>query len=264
MANTMFDLKGKNALVCGSSKGIGKASAIALANLGANITLVSRSPENLREAIAELPKSKAQDHGFLVADFSNDADLSKKVKVLAATRTIHILINNTGGPPVGALMDSTPQQLIQAFHDHLICNHLLSTILVPGMKRAGYGRIINITSVAVKEPIPGLGLSNIVRAGVANWAKTLAGELGPFGITVNNILPGYTATERLETLMKANAEKSGKTVDELKSQLIQDIPVKRIGNPLEIGAAVAFLATTEAAYINGINLTVDGGRTKSL
>ena len=260
----MFDLKGKNALVCGSSRGIGKASAVALAELGANITLVSRSPSNLREAISELPKSKPQDHGFLVADFSNDSDLSKKVKVLAATKTIHILINNTGGPPARALLDSTPEELVQAFHDHLICNHLLTTILAPGMKRAGYGRIINITSVAVKEPIPGLGLSNTVRAAVANWAKTLAGELGPYGITVNNILPGYTATDRLESLLKANAEKTGKSVDDLKSQIIQDIPSKRIGKPQEIGAAVAFLATMEAAYINGINLTVDGGRTKSL
>jgi 3-oxoacyl-[acyl-carrier protein] reductase len=260
----MFDLTGKNALVCGSSKGIGKASAIALAKLGANVTLVSRSTQNLKSAISELPREKPQDHGFLVADFSNDADLSKKVKVLAASKIIHILVNNTGGPPVKPLIDCKVSELEQAFHDHLICNHLLTTILVPGMKKSGYGRIINITSVAVKEPIPGLGLSNTVRAAVANWAKTLAGELGSFGITVNNILPGYTATERLESILKTNSEKTGTTVEELKSKIIKDIPANRIGLPEEIGSAVAFLATHEAAYINGINFTVDGGRTKSL
>jgi len=259
-----LDLSGKNALVCGGSKGIGRAIAIELAALGANVTVVARSPGPLSETVKELPLAKDQDHDFLVADFTDQADLRKKVAGLTSLKPIHILINNTGGPPGGPLLSATPEAFLKAFNNHLICNHLLIRTVVKGMKMEGYGRIINVISTSVKQPISGLGVSNTTRGAVANWSKTLATELGPDGITVNNILPGSTATERLEDIFKARAAKNGTTRDEEAEKMRKTVPIGRFAEPKEIGAAAAFLASPAAAYISGTNMVVDGGRTKSL
>lgn len=259
-----LSLVGKNALVCGSSKGIGKAAALELAELGASVTLVSRSSETMAKNISELDHSKGQDHGFLVADFSDSDDLKKKVKMLVLTKPIHILINNTGGPPGGPIVDANSEAFIQAFHNHLICNHILTQAVIDGMKKSGYGRIINIISTSVKQPLNGLGVSNTIRGAVANWAKTMANELGQYGITVNNVLPGATKTERLHQIVENKAKKSDQSVDNVALAMKSHVPLGRFAMPDEIAAAVAFLASPAAAYINGINLPVDGGRTKSL
>jgi len=259
-----LNLTGKNALVGGSSKGIGRAVAIELALLGANVTLVSRSPERLSEALAELDTSLGQQHDFLVADFSDLTDLHKKVHGLVAGKPIHILINNTGGPPGGPASGAQASEFLQAFNNHLVCNHTLMQLVMPGMKAAEFGRIINIISTSVKQPIEGLGVSNTIRGAVANWAKTLATELGPHGITVNNVLPGSTMTGRLEEIAAANASKTGGTTEAIFENWVKEIPLRRIAEPSEVAAAVAFLASPAASYISGINLPVDGGRTKSL
>ncbi len=257
-------LTGKNALVGGSSKGIGKAVAEELAALGASVTLVARSADTLAEVARQLDRSQGQHHDFLVADFSDSRDLKRKVELLVAQKPIHILVNNTGGPPGGPIMEARPEEFQQAFHNHLICNHLLAQAVLGGMKAAGYGRIINIISTSVKEPIPGLGVSNTTRGAVASWAKTLAGEVAPFGITVNNVLPGATKTERLFSIIEARAAKSGKGVEAETEAWMSSIPMRRFAEPAEIAAAVAFLASPAASYITGVSLAVDGGRTRAL
>jgi 3-oxoacyl-[acyl-carrier protein] reductase len=262
--NMNLDLTGKNALVCGSSKGIGKAAAIELAELGANVTLVARSASIMAELISELSHTKGQQHDFLKADFSDSADLKKKVSGLTARKTIHILVNNTGGPPAGPILSAVPDEFVNAFHNHLICGHLLAQAVVPGMRKAGYGRIINVISTSVKSPLDNLGVSNTIRAAVANWSKTLANEVGPFGITVNNLLPGYTNTGRLGSLITGWAEKKNKSEDAIQEEMKQNVPLRRFGEPREIGSVIAFLATPAAGYISGTNITVDGGRTKML
>jgi len=259
-----LDLKGKRALVGGSTQGIGKASAIELAQLGANITLLARNEDSLKQTLTELPTQLGQKHSYLIADFNFPNQLKMVVGNYAKENTIDILINNTGGPPAGQAIDATPDEFIKAFTAHLICNQILVQAVVPGMKQSGYGRIINIISTSVKIPIKGLGVSNTTRGAVANWAKTIATELAPFGITVNNVLPGTTMTGRLDSIIKNKAEKSGKSYDEIKNEMIAEVPAGRISESVEVAAAVAFLASPAAGYITGINVPVDGGRTGSL
>ncbi len=259
-----LNLKGKNALVCGSSKGIGKACAIALSNLGANVILLARNADLLMDAIKELNLSDGQHHSFIVADTSNAEGLSKKIKSLVASRSIHILVNNTGGPIGGAILSATPEDFIAAYQNHLITNHILAGIVVPGMKKAGYGRIINIISTSVKIPLKGLGVSNTTRGAVASWAKTLSNELASFGITVNNVLPGATATDRLTDIIESKANKTQKSKEQISEEMKEEIPMGRFGLPEEIASAVAFLASPAAAYITGVSIPVDGGRTGSL
>ena len=196
-------MKNKRALVCGSSKGIGAAAAIELSKCGASITLVARNEESLLNVINQLDNSFNQKHSYLVADFDNLSELKEKLisqKIINLENPVHVLINNSGGPKPGALIETESNDILNAFKRHLLCNHMLVQLLVPGMKKANYGRIINITSTSVKEPIKGLGISNTVRGAVANWAKTLSFELGEYGITVNNILPGFTDTQRLKDI----------------------------------------------------------------
>lgn len=259
-----LDLTGKHAIVCGSTQGIGKASAVELALLGAHVTLIARNEDKLKAVLGELPISKGVAHDYIVADFNSPDDLRTKVTDYARVHTVHILVNNTGGPPAGQAIDARTEDFIQAFSNHLLCNHILTQAFVDGMKKAAYGRIINVISTSVKIPIRGLGVSNTIRGAVANWSKTLSLELAPFGITVNNVLPGSTMTGRLESLITSNAQKTGKTFDEAKQDMIREIPVGRIAESHEVAAAVAFLATPAAGYINGINVPVDGGRTGSL
>jgi 3-oxoacyl-[acyl-carrier protein] reductase len=259
-----LDLINKNALVCGSSKGIGKASAIELALLGANITLVARNESLLKETIALLDVSKNQQHSYLVLDFLNYKIVEKEIKQLVTKKTFHILVNNTGGPMAGLAIEAKVEDLIQTFNNHLLCNHVITQALVPAMKQACYGRIINIISTSVKQPIPNLGVSNTIRGAVANWAKTLAYELGNFGITVNNVLPGATSTDRMQEILLNKSVKTGNSIEDISIEMKKEIPLQRFAEPNEVAAVVAFLASPAAAYINGINVPVDGGRTMSL
>ena len=260
-----LSLKGKKALVCGSSQGIGKAAAHELATMGADVVLLARNEASLKEALEDLPSDKGQQHGFLVADFSQPQQLKSIIKdYVDKGNFIHILINNTGGPKGGAIKDASPEEFLLAFNQHLICNHILVQAIYPGMIESGYGRIINVISTSVKQPLPNLGVSNTIRGAVANWSKTLANELGGFGITVNNVLPGATNTSRLQGLAKVKSEMTGDSVNEILADMASETPMKRIAQPEEIAAAIAFLASPAASYINGINVPVDGGRTKSL
>lgn len=260
-----LNLLQKNAVVCGSTQGLGWATAVELALLGANVTLVARSEAKLQARVQELDTQQGQQHDYLVADFAHPAQVAEAIATFLSRHQVgHILVNNTGGPAGGALVEANTAAFEAAFSAHLLCNHLLVQALVPGMKAAGFGRIINVISTSVKQPINGLGVSNTIRAAVASWGKTLANELGPFGITVNNVLPGYTKTQRYDYVIGARADALGKSFDEVESSLTAEIPVRRIGLAEEFGAAAAFLCTPAAAYINGINLPVDGGRLGSL
>lgn len=259
-----LELKGKRAIVCGSTRGIGKAIAIELALLGADITLIARDELKLKATQKELPVLYNQRHEYLVADFSLREQLKSVILDYSKNTVVHILINNTGGPPAGQAIDAQPDEFISAFSAHLLCNQILVQALVPGMKKAGFGRVINIISTSVKMPIPGLGVSNTIRAAVANWSKTLSVELAPFGITVNNVLPGATHTARLDEIIQDRAVKTGRSFDEIKEEMVREIPAGRLAEPYEIAAAAAFLASLAAGYINGINIPADGGRTGSL
>jgi 3-oxoacyl-[acyl-carrier protein] reductase len=226
--------------------------------------LVARNEEKLKTTLQELASDSGQQHDYLVADFSAPDDLQRVVAQYPKRASVVILVNNTGGPPAGLIADAATGDFVRAFASHLLCNHLLMQAFTPGMKRAGYGRIINIISTSVKIPAKGLGVSNTTRGAVANWSKTLASELGPHGITVNNVLPGATMTARLQEVIQSKVLPTGRSFDELTQEMVAEIPAGRIGEAREVAAAVAFLATPAAAYINGINIPVDGGRTGSL
>jgi len=258
-----LNLNNKYALVCGSTAGIGKATAKTLAEEGVNITLIARNEEKLQSVLAVLPQHRA--HDYIVADFSKPEELRTKVSnYISENHGFHILINNTGGPKGGPVFSADIDEFQNAFTQHLKCNHVLVQTIVPFMKSENYGRIINVISTSVKQPLDGLGVSNTIRGAVANWSKTLANELGQFGITVNNVLPGATATERLSEIIKNKAFKLGISVEEATKSMQNAVPAKRFAKPEETANAITFLASSCAAYINGINLPVDGGRTKSL
>lgn len=256
-------LEGKHAVVCGSTQGIGKASALQLAEMGASVTLVARNEEKLKSVLGELEPHK--NHDYIVADFSKPDELNRKIKEWSVNHKTNILLNNTGGPKGGPIKDAGIDEFRSAFEQHLICNHILVQALYPGMKELGYGRIINVVSTSVKQPLDGLGVSNTVRGAVANWSKTMANELGQYNITVNNVLPGATDTVRLQSIAENKAAKSsGLDYDEILKNMANLSPMKRIAQPEEVANAIAFLASPAASYINGINVPVDGGRTKSL
>ncbi len=262
-----LSLRSKRALVGGSSQGIGLASAIELADLGAEVTLLARNPKSLAAAAGALPKLYAdQDHDYLVADFSAPQALRQTIEdhLEQTDRRYHILVNNTGGPPGGPITEAQVEAFLKAYYMHLACNQHLAQALLPGMQAAGYGRIINIISTSVKIPLSGLGVSNTIRGAVAAWAKTWANEVASYGITVNNVLPGMTDTGRLRDLIIEWAADRGISIDEMTEQLKGQIPARRIAEPAEVAHAVAFLASPAASYINGINLPVDGGRTGAL
>lgn len=259
-----LNLQGKTAVVCGSTQGIGFAAAVELAELGATVFLMARNEEKLKENSVKLATPYGQKHGYIVADFSHPNEVQNAIENFASTHKVNILVNNTGGPNPGKAIDSDIESFRMAFNAHLINNQILAQALVPGMKELGYGRIINVISTSVKQPLPNLGVSNTIRGAVANWSKTLAMELGAFNITVNNVLPGATETGRLDQIMQNKASKAGVEVTDIKNEMSGEVPMKRLGKPEEIAAAIAFLASPAASYINGINVPVDGGRTLCL
>lgn len=257
-----YSLKGKRALVCGSTQGIGRACAITFASQGAEVVLIARNDVGLAKVLKELPRDHGQQHRSIVADFSDWQLLQRKVHDHVHEHgAVQILLNNTGGPPAGPVFEAMPDEFIKAFSQHVICNHALVHAAAVGMRDARYGRIINVISTSVITPIKGLGVSNTIRAAVANWARTLAAELAPFNITVNNILPGYVRTARLESLIQGRATRSGSGVEEIEQAMIAAIPAKRFGTPEEVAAVAAFFASPAASYVTGVNLPVDGGRT---
>ncbi len=259
-----LSLEGKNAVICGSTQGIGLAIAEELALLGANCTLLSRNEEALKAALPNLDIALRQQHGYLVADFSKPDEVKKIITEHAKQHAIHILINNTGGPPAGSVLDAKEEDFILAFNQHLICNQILTQAALPSMKAASYGRIINIISTSIKIPITNLAVSGTIRGAVASWAKILSNEVAKFNITVNNILPGYTKTQRLESLIAGNAKKKGVEPSVIEEDMLKEIPAKRFADAQELAAVAAFLASPAASYVNGVSIPVDGGKTGAL
>ncbi len=259
-----IDLSGKRALVCGASRGIGRACAMMLAKLGASVTVVARDRDALDAVLAEFSISNNQHHQSVISDFSEPDEVKEQFQRWLNDHPAQILVNNTGGPPPGPILEANGEAFLDGMRAHLLCNQGLVRAALPGMRRSGFGRIVNIISTSVYEPIPGLGVSNTVRAAVAAWAKTLSAELAPEGITVNNVLPGFTATDRLDSLIQGRAEKAGVSNERIAEGMRNGVPMGRFAQAEEIASAVAFLASPAASYITGVSLAVDGGRLKSL
>ena len=256
-----LNLNGKVALVCGASRGIGEASARQLASQGAKVIALARSEEPLVRLCSEM----GEGHSYIVIDISDLEALRLKVKEkLCEYGPISILVCNAGGPPAGPLIEAKPETFVSSFESHVLASQTLVGLLLPGMKEQGFGRVINIISTSIKIPIPNLGVSNTIRGAVASWSKTLANELGPFQVTVNNILPGFTATERLDSLKVAAGKRLGKSVSEVEEMWKKTIPLGRFAKASETANAVGFLASPSAGYISGVSLPVDGGRTGAL
>lgn len=259
-----LSLIGKNAIICGSTQGIGLAIARELASAGANCILLARNEAALNNVLSELDVTQGQQHEYLVADFSNPEALKSIITTYMQNHTVQILVNNSGGPAAGPIIDATEEAFLNTFNQHLICNHILTKAVVPSMKKAGYGRIVNIISTSVKIPLKNLGVSNTIRGAVGSWAKTMANELGAFNITVNNVLPGATRTGRLSTLIANTAQKNQTSVESVEQHMLEEVPMKRFAEPAEIAAVAAFLVSPAASYVNGVSIPVDGGRTGSI
>ncbi len=260
-----LNLAGKTAVVCGSTQGMGLAIAQQLAKQGATIVMFARNPEALAKEVQTLTTEQQQTHHTLVADFSHPEQVKDAIEThLQAHPKAHVLVNNTGGPPPGLAKDADPSAFQLAFNQHLICNQVLAQALVPAMQQAKYGRIINVISTSVKQPLPNLGVSNTIRGAVASWAKTLANELGQYNITVNNVLPGATETGRLSGIFENKANKTGLSIEQVIQNEKAIIPMRRFGTPEEFANVVGFLASNAGAYVNGVNIPVDGGRTACL
>jgi 3-oxoacyl-[acyl-carrier protein] reductase len=259
-----LNLSGKHALVCGASEGIGRATAYELALLGADVTVLARRADALQAVVDDLPRTGTQRHALTTADVSDTEGLRAAVDALVAAHPLQILVNNTAGPPGGKAHDASEADFVDTFRRHLLANHTLVQAALPGMRAAGWGRIVNVISTSVREPIPNLGVSNTIRGAVASWAKTLSRELAADGITVNNVLPGYTETARLAQILSDRARASGQSEDTVAAGMRNTVPAGRFAQPAEVAAAIAFLCSPAAAYINGVSLAVDGGRMQSI
>ena len=259
-----LNLSGKRALVCGASEGIGRATAHELALLGAEVTVLSRRRDVLEDVVRALPTPNGQRHGVIVADSTDTVGLGEVAQELAAKAAVHILINNSGGPPGGRAIDADVGAFLDAYTKHLFANQTLAQALVPGMRHAGYGRIVNIISTSVYEPIPGLGVSNTTRGAVASWAKTLSRELAADGITVNNVLPGYTDTGRIDQIVRGRMAKESASEADICADMMAGVPARRFARPEEPAGLVAFLCAPVGGYINGQSIAVDGGRMHSI
>ena len=256
-------LKGKTALICGASRGIGAATARIMAKAGANVIIASRSEEQLKSLLEELPALGKGQHSALVIDLEETESIEDRLQPILADGPIHILVNNAGGPPGGPLLNATVDELSQPFTRHLHASHTLVKLLTPGMTRANYGRIIQIISTSVREPIPNLGVSNTLRGAMASWAKSLSRELHP-SITINNVLPGFTDTERLGSLAQSIHERTGQSIEAIHNGWMSQVPIERLIDPLETASVIAFLASPAAGAIRGVSLPVDGGRLRSI
>jgi 3-oxoacyl-[acyl-carrier protein] reductase len=259
-----LNLQNKTAVICGSSQGIGFATARLLSQQGATCILLARNADALQAAIAQLDTSAGQQHHYAVADFNNPSAVEAAILSITGQTTVHILINNSGGPKSGPIVMAAADEFTESFNRHVVCNQLLTQAVLPGMQAAGYGRIINIISTSVKIPLPNLGVSNTIRGAVASWAKTMANELGTYNITVNNILPGFTNTQRLQSLIAGIALAKQTTPQQIAANLANEIPMKRFGEAEEIANMIAFLASPAASYVSGTSIPVDGGRTGSI
>jgi 3-oxoacyl-[acyl-carrier protein] reductase len=259
-----ISLSGKHALICGSTQGIGLAIAKEFSSAGATCVLIARNKEGLEKAVSQLSIAHLQKHQYLVADFSQPSEVKQAIEGFLKNTVIHILVNNTGGPKPGMIADEDEQKFMDTFQQHVICNQVLAKAVIPGMKEARYGRIINIISTSVRIPIQNLGVSNTIRAAVASWSKTLSNEVAEFGITVNSILTGYTSTARLQSVIEANAARRGVSTEVVVKEMIDKIPMKRFGDPSETAAVAAFLASPAASFVNGVSIPVDGGGTGTI
>ncbi len=251
------DLEGRTALVCGASAGIGRATAAALAARGAVVVGLARRADRLATLVAGI-RAAGGDARALEADMDDPEGLAAAVQGLDAT----VLVHNTGGPPGGRLLDDPPSKLASAFQRHVLSAQVLVQALLPTMTASGYGRIVCVTSTSLREPIPGLGTSNTIRAAMGGWAKTLSGELPP-GVTINTVMPGFTDTDRLTSLMEARAAREGTTPDAVRAAFIAQVPEGRLADPEETAGVIAFLCSPEAAYVRGQAIAVDGGRLRS-
>jgi 3-oxoacyl-[acyl-carrier protein] reductase len=259
-----LSLKGKTALICGSTQGIGFAIAKEIALLGADCILMARNEASLQDAKASLDSSMGQVHQIQVADFANNENVKNAIAEILKNNAVHVLVNNTGGPPAGPIVDAKNEDFLSALNLHLINNHTITTAVLEGMKQIGYGRVINIISTSVKIPLANLGVSNTTRSAVAAWAKTMANEVAKFGITVNNVLPGATATVRLSSIIENKSKKTNVELSEVEAEMLHEIPMRRFGKAEEIAAMAAFLASPAAGYVTGQSICVDGGRTGSI
>jgi len=253
-------MNGMRALVCGASKGIGRATAEALATAGAEVILCSRDENTLNELCESL---SGNGHSVIALDLENIEELQNSISRILEGGPIHVLVNNSAGPPGGPLLGTEIDEFEAPFKRHLHAAHTLTKALVPGMVEAGIGRIVNIISTSVREPIPNIGLSNTLRGAMASWSKSMSREL-PECITINNILPGFTDTDRLASLANSINEKTGRTVDDIHSTWLGEVPIGRLIQPTETANAILFLCLPSSGGIRGISLAVDGGRMRSI
>ena len=259
-----ISLEGRKALICGSTQGIGLAAARQLATQGATCILLARNEEQLVKATASLSRDHQQLHEYRVADFSRSEEVKKMADQLVTEHSIQVLVNNSGGPKPGSIHTAEDAEFTKAFEQHLVCNQLLAQALLPAMKQAAFGRIINIISTSVRTPLANLGVSNTIRAAVASWSKSWSNEVAQFGITVNSVLPGFTDTQRLRSLINTNAQNRGVDVSVIEKEMIAGIPARRFGQAEEIAAVIGFLASPAASFVNGISIPVDGGKTPTI
>jgi len=259
-----LSIKGKNAIVCASSQGLGKSAAVDLAKEGVNLTICSRNKEKIHLVKNEIEEISDVKIVAIEADLSSEKDINNLYKeAKKELKTIDILINNNGGPPPSTFEELADEDWQRAFNSTMMSAIRLSKLVLPDMKKNKWGRIVNISSISVKTPVNGLFLSNSIRMGVLGWAKALSDEVAPHGITVNTVCPGTTKTERIEQILNSQSESSGKDKSELQEAMANNIPMLRIGEPTDLSALITFLASEKASYMTGLAVQVDGGSART-